>query len=37
MAKANGLEPYWYLRYLFTSLSYCTSELKPARILFSIF
>ncbi len=24
-AKSNGLEPYWYLRYLYTKLPYCES------------
>ncbi len=32
-AKANGLEPYWYLRYLFEKLPACTSDNEIRSIM----
>ncbi|MCG7851097.1 MAG: IS66 family transposase [Methanosarcinaceae archaeon] len=32
-AKSNGLEPYWYLRYLYTNLSFCKSDSDLRELL----
>ena len=32
-AKANDIEPYWYLRYLFTKLPYCECEEDLRKLL----
>ena len=32
-AKSNDLEPYWYLRYLFTKLPFCKSDADFRKLL----
>lgn len=32
-AKANDVEPYWYLRYLFTKLPYCRNDYDLRKLL----